>query len=109
MNAPIKSAALLFFCLATLAQAVGFTIAPAIAPAQDAIVTGTAGGDLSDADLSSMGILVADGTETEDENPVDGVFDSTTPAPEASTLFLMGAGVLVIVAAMRVNRSRERK
>lgn len=101
MNAPVKSAALLFSCVAALAppaQAVGFTITPA----KDAIVEG--------ADVSWMKISVADGTETvgaalaED----DGI-SSITPAPEASTIFLMGAGALVIAGAMRVNRSRARK
>lgn len=99
MNAPVKSAALLFSCVAALAppaQAVGFTITPA----KDAIVEG--------ADVSSMKISVADGTIGAALAADDGM-GSITPAPEASTIFLMGAGALVIAGAMRVNRSRARK
>lgn len=95
MNAPvIKSAALLFSCLAAwapVAQAVGFTITPT----KDAIV------DVPN--FLSMRTPVADGTETDD------AVGSITPVPEASTIFLMGAGALVIAGAMRVSRSRARK
>lgn len=34
---------------------------------------------------------------------------STTPAPEAATMFLCGAGIMVIFAGMGIRRSAEQK
>jgi hypothetical protein len=95
MNAPVKSAVLCFT----------FLIASALSARAE--LTATFNWDRGAAPDSIYGTIAPDYSVNSTRTIPDPA--RTTPAPEAATMLLCGAGILVIFAGMGIRRSVEQK
>lgn len=95
MNAPLKSARLCSVFLIAFASAAWADYSGAPGPNYGAPIEATFRTVAPDYSIAS--------------DPADQTLEQATPAPEAATIFLCGAGILIIFAGIGIRRTAAQK